>query len=120
MDISFAVKFIVCALAVYRAAELIAFDDGPREIFLKLRVRAGAYDRDATGRVVSGWGRLLECPYCVGMWLALAGALALLPFAELRFDSVPHSALSIVYFALYWFALAGAQAFLETVGGRAK
>lgn len=120
MDISFAAKFIVCALAVYRAAELIAFDDGPSEVFLKLRIRAGAYDRDATGRVISGWGRLVECPYCVALWLALFGALALTPFAGLRFDSLFHSALSIAQFVALWFALAGAQAFLESVGGRAK
>lgn len=101
----FEVKFALAALAVFRLAELVAIDDGPFDIFLRLRTLAGSYDRDETGRAKSNLGRLLACPWCVGMWLAILPALWL---ADLTWDTV-----------VTWLALAGAQALMEGIGGRA-
>jgi hypothetical protein len=84
------------------------FDDGPFCLFDRLRIRAGRYDYGKNGKPQSELGRLLSCPYCVGLWIAIP--LTLILFPE-----------TIIEFILYWFAIAGAQSFLETIGsGRAN
>ncbi len=104
MPTDFIVRFVLAALVCFRLAELIAVDDGPGDVFMRLRIRAGSYDRDEQGRIKTGTGRLLACPYCLGIWWALAFAVWL--------DGISAE------MAVVWFALAGAQAFLETIGGR--
>jgi len=56
---------LVIALAAYRLSEMLTWDDGPWDVFVRLRQMAGA----GTGRAT--WlGRLLECPYCSSVWIA--------------------------------------------------
>ena len=102
------IELIVAVLACYRLAELITLDDGPFDLFLNLRVWLGVYDRDATGRAITSWGRLFGCPYCIGVWIALGLAIALNAPLGLSAQILWH-----------WLAIAGGQAFLESVGGRA-
>lgn len=94
----------IAAFACFRAAELIVKDDGPFDCFLKFRTLMGVYTLGADGRPASVLGKLFSCPYCVGVWLALGCAIGLAPFDW--------------QFPLYWFAIAGGQAFLQTIGGR--
>lgn len=84
------VELGIMALAVYRVAILIAVDDGPFDVFWRLRdyVRLNTGDIPATqmpdgsqfrgyqaggdaGFVPSNLARGLSCPLCVSMWLAL-------------------------------------------------
>lgn len=95
---------VIAVFAVYRVAELIAIDEGPGDACLRLRVAVGCYDLDENGRIKTSVGRLLACPYCIGIYLALVAALIV----------APHDWRVL----LYWFGIAGAQAFLQTVGGR--
>lgn len=60
-------KGIVC----YRLARLIALEDGPFEIFTRFRVMMGAYDYDAQGQAQSMTGKLVSCPFCAGVWIAI-------------------------------------------------
>lgn len=84
------VDLLILCLATFRAAQLVALDDGPFSVFARLR------------KVSIGDAReLLTCPYCVGMWVAFAFTAALLT----------HNAL--VYYALAALAVAGGQAFLQ-------
>lgn len=69
-------------LACYRLARLLATEDGPADVFIKLRSAAGVYDFGADGRPATPLGRLLECPYCLGMWIALA--LAIFPESRVK------------------------------------
>lgn len=63
-----ALNFVVAILAVYRLSFLIAREDGPFDLFARLRARVGQ----------GTWvGRGLHCVLCVSFWLALAAALAL-------------------------------------------
>ena len=63
-------RLILAALAVYRIGQLIAIDDGPGDVFKRLRAHF----------VTGSMGGLLHCPYCVGVWAAVACAvLALWP-----------------------------------------
>lgn len=74
------VRWLLAALAVYRVAQLLTIDDGPWRLFGRLRDAAGVYDRGGDGRPRTEFGRLLACPYCAAVWVALpAAALALWP-----------------------------------------
>lgn len=94
-------RWLLSALAVYRLAQLVSIDDGPADLFLRLRAWAGSMDLGPDGRAATNLGRLLACPYCTGVWLALPCALLAL---------CPTVAGDI---ALAVLGLAGAQAWLE-------
>lgn len=96
-------RFLVAALACFRLAEMVALDDGPFDLFLRLRIVAGVYDRDASGRSQTNVGRLFACPYCLGVWFA-AGLAVWLDLS--------------LTFPVTWFALAGTQALFQSIGGR--
>jgi len=50
----------VAILATWRLCHLLAREDGPFDLILRLRLRAG------NGMVA----RLLDCPYCLSLWVA--------------------------------------------------
>ena len=54
------------ALAVWRLTHLLNAEDGPWETVVRLRVRLGA----------GFWGSLLDCFYCLSLWIALPFPLA--------------------------------------------
>lgn len=116
------VKLVVLALAVFRGAALLTQDKGPWNAFLRLRVHAGVYDRDISGNVTGFWAALFECPYCMGIWLALPAVvvLAVVPFPT----EFPRDSASAVFAAIWaftlWIGLAGAQAVLERIAGRSQ
>ena len=95
--------FVLLTLAIYRLARLIAIDDGPADVLLKLRSLWGAYDYGENGVAKSSRGRGLTCPHCVGFWLALFFAISAYPWPGLL---------------IYCLALAGAQSFLQELGQR--
>ena len=53
-------SFIVGVLAVWRITHLLWAEDGPAEIFARLRRLAGA----------GFFGRLLDCFYCLSLWVS--------------------------------------------------
>lgn len=53
-------EFALGVLATWRVSHLIAREEGPWDLVLKLRAKAGS------GVV----GRLMDCPYCVSLWVA--------------------------------------------------
>jgi hypothetical protein len=66
-------QFVVAILATWRVAHLVAREDGPFDAIVWLRTRAGA----------GNLGRLMDCPHCVGLWIAMpfAWSLASTPVA---------------------------------------
>ena len=58
---------IVGILAVWRVAHLFYGEDGPWNLMVRLRRRAGQ----------GFWGQLLDCFYCLSLWVALPFAAAL-------------------------------------------
>jgi hypothetical protein len=56
-----AVRFALSALAVYRVAFLVAREDGPWDIFRRLRISA----KDSLA------GRLVTCFNCLSVWISL-------------------------------------------------
>jgi hypothetical protein len=52
-------------LGVWRLAHLFSREDGPWDLLVRLRKIAGA----------GFWGKLLDCFYCLSLWLAIPFAL---------------------------------------------
>lgn len=82
-------SFVLALLATWRVTHLIAREDGPADVLLKLRLRAG------TGVI----GQLMDCFNCLSLWIAA-------PFAFL----VGRTALETF---LSWLALSGGACLLE-------
>lgn len=70
-------KLLRLGLACYRLSRLITKEVGPFDIFHYLRSAVGVYDYGADGRPKTLTGKLFDCPYCTGVWVALI--LVLLP-----------------------------------------
>lgn len=87
MDI---LTFVLAILAVYRVATDLAWEDGPMELYAKLRgrvmARYGADDWRSNG---------VSCPICWSFWLSLPAAF--------------------VWGPLHWLAIAGAVALLARI-----
>jgi hypothetical protein len=82
-------RFLVGALATWRVTHLLVEEDGPADVVVRLRQRAG-----------DGWvGSALDCFYCLSIWTAapVAAAVARRPRERL----------------LTWLALSGAACLLE-------
>lgn len=64
--------FLIYGLATYRAALMVATEEGPFEVFTWLR---GKLDPNE----LTWLGRGMNCPYCISFWagLALAGLYCL-------------------------------------------
>jgi uncharacterized protein DUF1360 len=59
--------FPIGVLGVWRITHLLAAEDGPWDLVARLRARAGA----------GFFGKLLDCFYCLSLWIAMPFALAL-------------------------------------------
>jgi hypothetical protein len=58
---------ILGALCVWRITHLLSAEDGPGDLLVHLRRTAGN----------GFWGRLLDCFYCLSLWVAVPFALLL-------------------------------------------
>lgn len=56
---------IICTLSVWRVTHLLQAEDGPGDLLVHFRRLAGT----------SFWGKLLDCFYCLSIWIALPFAL---------------------------------------------
>jgi hypothetical protein len=90
---------VLAVLATYRIARMLAMEEGPFGLFDRVRARIDP-DQET-------WlGRGLNCPLCIGFWVALLFTVLLWYQSGLLigWTLVHHSE-----FLLVWFALAGAQ-----------
>jgi hypothetical protein len=85
--------FVLGALGVWRVTHLFNAEDGPGEMLVRLRQRAGS----------RFWGKLLDCFYCLSLWVAVPFALVLASGWRERL--------------LLWPALSGAAILLERLQG---
>jgi hypothetical protein len=94
-SLAFTGRFAMGALATWRVAHMVAYEDGPFDIIVRLRARAGD----------SLFGGLMDCIYCLTVWVAV-------PFTVWvvrgRRNTVPVS-----------IAMSGAACLLERVAGSA-
>jgi Protein of unknown function (DUF1360) len=85
-------RLVLAVLATWRVTHFFVNEDGPWEVVTRLRRRAGE----------SFWGRLMDCFYCVSVWVGSVFALA--------------AAASWREWPLYWLAISGAACLLERSG----
>jgi Protein of unknown function (DUF1360) len=55
----------ILVIIVWRLTHLISMEDGPFDIIIKLRKRAGN----------SFFGKLMDCFYCLSIWIGIAAGL---------------------------------------------
>jgi hypothetical protein len=86
-------------LACYRVTQMLVYDDGPSNIFANLRAKVWEIARQSR-EGSPGWnlGRLFDCPYCMGVWVALAISLIVAEFSLIN-----------------WLAISGGQAIIESL-----
>jgi len=82
-------RFVLCSLAVWRITHLLAEEDGPWDLIVRLRAWLGA----------SIFGRLMDCFYCLSLWVSLPLAIWL--------------SSGTVGLLVHWQALSGAACLLE-------
>ncbi len=82
---------VVGTLCVWRVTHLLNAEDGPANLLVRLRRKAGG----------SFWGSLLDCFFCLSLWIAA-------PFAIVMADGVKHR-------ALLWLAFSAGAILLERV-----
>jgi hypothetical protein len=88
--------FLISLLATWRVSHLVWAEDGPWDVFAKLRSRAAGY----------GW-RVFDCFYCLSLWVALSVAAC----AVYGLGEQPR----VWNLALQWLALSGGAILLERV-----
>jgi len=82
-------RFLLGSLVVWRLTHLIAEEDGPADVVVRMRARAG-----------DGWaGELMDCFYCMSVWVSAPVAV----LVARRSREIP----------LLWIALSGAACLLE-------
>jgi len=60
-------RLAVGILAVWRITHLLQAEDGPWEVVVRIRRRAGS----------GFWGKLLDCIYCLSIWVAFPVSIGL-------------------------------------------
>jgi hypothetical protein len=86
-------RFVLALLATWRVTHLLASEDGPGDLMVRLRARLGP----------SLSGQLMDCFNCLSLWVAAPAAL----FIERSF----------VEWLFGWLALSGGACLLERLGG---
>ena len=86
-------RFAIASLVTWRLTHLVVFEDGPFEVIVWLRRKAGP----------GFFGKLMDCFYCVSLWIAAVVAPAVSWFGA----SSPATVL------LSWIAISGAGCLLE-------
>jgi len=98
------VRLIICALAVFRLAELFVIDSGPFDVFMNLR---GSFNRvPFDNSLRRNIANLLLCVHCTGFWLAFMFGLF---FAS-----------SFANYILFSLAIAGLQSIFANSLGRQR
>lgn len=57
-------KYLLILIVVWRLTHLISSEDGPFDLIIRLRKLMGN----------SFFGKLMDCFYCLSIWIGLAGA----------------------------------------------
>jgi hypothetical protein len=85
-------RFVLAVLATWRITHLLANEDGPEDLIVRVRAHLG-------NRI---WGRLMDCFQCLSLWVAVPVAF----FVSRR----------PVELLFTWLALSGAACLLERIG----
>jgi len=90
-DGGYLIRWAVAALATWRLTHLLANEDGPADIIVRVRIRLGN----------SVAGSLMDCFNCLSLWIAAPAAL--------------YVSQGPVAWVFHWLALSGAACLMERV-----
>ena len=93
---SYGIRLAVVALATWRMTHLLANEDGPADIIVRVRVRLGR----------SFIGSLMDCFHCLSFWIAAPAALY-----------ISRGPLAWIF---NWLALSGAACLLQSLTHEAE
>jgi len=99
------VAFALFALATWRVTHLLVEEDGPADVVLRVRRRAGS----------SALGQGMDCFYCASFWVALPFAVGLR--REPSWRAGTSRRMRPLEGVATWCALSGAACLLERVSG---
>jgi Protein of unknown function (DUF1360) len=91
-SVEFVIRFVLVVLATWRVTHLLAEEDGPADVLVRLRSMLG------NGFV----GSLMDCFNCLSLWIGAPAALF-----------VAHS---LVRWTISWLAISGAACLLQRIG----
>jgi hypothetical protein len=94
-DLGFAVRFAIASLATWRLTHLLAEEDGPGDVVVRIRSTLGEGPS----------GELMDCFYCLSVWVAAPVSLVV----TRRRRDVP----------VAWLGLSGAACLIERFTGSA-
>jgi hypothetical protein len=89
-------RLVLIVLATWRVTHLLAAEDGPGDLIVRIRIALGQ----------GFWGSLMDCFYCLSMWVAAPAALL-----------ITHR---VAEWPLAWLGLSGAVCLLEQYGTTPK
>jgi len=89
-------ELILGVLGTWRITHLLVAEDGPSQIFVRVRRAAGE----------GFWGELLDCFYCLSLWVAA-------PFCVVLGQGIRER-------CLLWLALSGGAILLERITSRTE
>lgn len=77
-------NLLIVALATFRLSRMVAYEEGPWSMFVRIRALCRAYDVDLDNEPVYALGRWITCPLCVGVPIGLVFlTFMLFPFLTL-------------------------------------
>jgi hypothetical protein len=91
-QLGFSMRFILAVLATWRVTHLLASEDGPGDVIVRLRALLGQ----------SFAGKLMDCFNCLSLWIAAPAAL----FVTRR----------LLDWLFVWLAVSGAACLLQRLG----
>ncbi|MFZ1007155.1 MAG: DUF1360 domain-containing protein [Candidatus Sulfotelmatobacter sp.] len=87
-------RFVLAVLAVWRVTHLLVSEDGPADLIVRFRAALG-----------ESWvGKLLDCFYCLSLWIAAPAALFVLRISVSR---------DPVQWLVAWLAISGGACLVE-------
>jgi len=70
------IMFVVISLSVWRISSLFAREDGPFDVFARIRSFAGVeYDKESEMFSTNGFSKGLICVWCNSVWFSAVGAV---------------------------------------------
>lgn len=70
-------EFVILALATWRLTSLLVWEDGPFEMFARLRHRLGVrYDEHSVAYGTNWFAKGVVCPACASVWFGTLFAIA--------------------------------------------
>lgn len=85
-----ALEFVVLALATWRLTSLLVWEDGPLEVFAKLRNRLGVRYDERSQPYGSNWfAKGVICPACASVWFGFFWATAYLLWSDVWWVALP-------------------------------